>query len=121
MAGSGNWRKFFLSEDFYTLYERIYPEGINLKKLNGSDRDIIYKWEKVAFVEVKDNFVNPKIPLFTEPDYKKIEKWLTKVEKEYLKVINKHKEEYYSLARFISDGEKIPEEYIFTILLCAYT
>ncbi|GAH03106.1 unnamed protein product, partial [marine sediment metagenome] len=83
--------------------------------------DIIYQWEKVVFVEVKDNFVNPKIPLFTESDYRKIELWLTKIEKEYLKVINKHKEEYYSLARFISDGEKIPEEYIFTILLCAYT
>lgn len=121
MAGSGNWKKFFPSEAFYTLYERIYPEGINLNKLNESDCDIIYKWDKVAFVEVKDNFVNPKIPLFTEPDYKKIEEWLTKIEKEYLKVINKHKEEYYSLARFISDGEKIPEEYIFTILLCAYT
>ena len=91
MAGSGNWREFFPSEAFYLLYERIYPEGINLKKLNGSDRDIIYKWEKVAFVEVKDNFVNPKIPLFIEPDYKKIEKWLTRFEKEYLKVINKHK------------------------------
>jgi len=91
MAGSGNWQKFFPGEAFYTLYERIYPEGINLNKLNESDRDIIYQWDKVAFVEVKDNFVNPKIPLFTEPDYKKIEEWLTKIEKEYLKVINKHK------------------------------
>ncbi|MBA7543541.1 hypothetical protein ES705_35872 [subsurface metagenome] len=67
MAGSGNWKKFFSSEAFYTLYERIYPEGINLKKLNEFDRDIIYQWEKVAFVEVKDNFVNPKIPL--PPEY----------------------------------------------------
>ncbi|GAG63828.1 unnamed protein product [marine sediment metagenome] len=121
MAGAGKWQKFFSSEAFYTLYERIYPEGMNLNKLNESDRDIIYQWDKVGFVEVKNNFVNPKVPVFTEPDYKKIKKWLIEVEKEYLKIINKHKEEYYSLARFISDGEKIPEEYIFTILLCAYT
>ncbi len=121
MAGDGKWQKFFSSEAFYTLYERIYPEGMNLNKLNESDRDIIYQWDKVGFVEVKNNFVNPKVPLFTELDYKKIKKWLIKVEKEYLKIINKHKEEYYSLARFISDGEKILEEYIFTILLCAYT
>ena len=59
-SGSGNWRKFFPIKDFYLLYERIYPEGINLNKLDESDRDIIYKWDKVAFVEVKDNFVNPK-------------------------------------------------------------
>jgi len=121
MAGDGKWQKFFSSEAFYTLYERIYPEGMNLNKLNESDRDIIYQWDKVGFVEVKNNFVNPKVPLFTEPDYKKIKKWLIKVQKEYLKIINKHKEEYYLLARFISGGEKIPEEYIFTILLCAYT
>jgi len=43
IAGLGNWKKFFPSKVFYLLYERIYPEGINLRKLNRFDRNIIYK------------------------------------------------------------------------------
>ncbi len=121
MAGSGDWRRWFQDERAHNLYERLYPNGLQFADLEDHDQAQVTEWEKPDFVKNGNGLIIPQIPIFTDSDDAQLSCWFAQITEQACEIIAGRSMEYRSLAAFLSDGGRIPEDYLFTILICAHT
>ena len=121
MAGSGHWQKWFPDDATCAFYERLYPGGESLDDLDEAERRHVAEWEKPGFVDVEDGRVAPRTPIYTDADHHTLSAWYARATERATETVAGRQGDYRDLARALSDGGRIPEDHVLTILICAHT
>lgn len=101
MAGTGNWRPYFSTEDANNLYRKIYSVESTVDELSADELAIINIWENVQFIRKEKTQIITQIPIFTTTDKNIFHPLLSQIAKESHSVLAPSLLELVKLSTYI--------------------
>ena len=119
-AGSADRGRWFPDEDAHELYWRIYSSHTSRSQLSPSEQQTVDAWIEPGLVAYEGERISPLMPVMTPADAELLEQWFDDATDRASQVVRAKDDAYRQLASDLADGS-VPDDYIRTILICAYT